>query len=86
MSRTKAENDRIDRLASEKKGGGGLVLPSLFSALMNELLDHGTATDARLAEIVARECENKTAKLEETWDGDWSFLTTDLVESLEAKG
>lgn len=86
MSRTKAENDRIDRLASEKRGGGGLVLPSLFSALMNELLDHYTATDERLAEIVARECENKTAKLEETWGGDWSFLTTDLMESLKAKG
>lgn len=85
MSRTKADNDRIDRLASEKRGGGGLVLPPLFSALMNELLDHGTATDDRMAEIVAMECESKTAKLDETWDGDWSFLTRDLMDSLSAQ-
>jgi hypothetical protein len=86
MGRTKSEDDRIDRLASEKKGGGGLVLPLLFSALMNELIDHKTATDERLMEIVAKECENKTAKLEETWNGDWAFLTRDLMESLKARG
>ena len=86
MSRTKAENDRIDRLASEKRGGGGLVLPSLFSALINELLDNGSASDERMAEVVAKECENKTAKLDETWNGDWSFLTADLMGSLNDRG
>ena len=86
MSRSRKDNERLDRLASEVKKGGGLALPLFFTAILNELLDNGPADDARLAEIVADIGVNKTKKLAETWNGSWEFLTSDLMEQLASKG
>ena len=47
------EHDRLDRLASEVRGGGGLALPDFFGALLEELLDNGPTDNARLVRIVA---------------------------------
>lgn len=83
---TKNDNARLDRLASETRGGGGLVLPSLFGAMLEELLDNEKADYAHMVSITKQVCSNKTKKLAETWSGSWEYLTNDALGQLVHKG
>jgi hypothetical protein len=85
MKLSRQDHDRLDRLASEVKKGGGLALPSFFSAILNELQDNGSTDNARLVKIVAAVGSNKTRKLAETWQGSWDLLTKDLIQQLVSK-
>ena len=86
MRRSREDNERLDRLASEVKKGGGLALPLFFRTILDELLDNGSVDDDRLAVIVADVGANKTKKLAEIWHGDWDFLTADLMNQLAYQG
>lgn len=80
-SRT-ATAGRLFRLSGGEAGeGSGLPLPSLFSALLNELLDHGPATTARMTEVTrdAMEKASKARRVAEVWKG-----FPDPVEALAA--
>lgn len=86
MGLSRDDHDRLNRLASEVKKGGGLALPFFFSAILNELLDNGPTDNGRLMAIVAERGVNKTKKLAETWGGSWEALTADLMNQLAHKG
>jgi hypothetical protein len=86
MKLSREDHARLDRLASEVRRGGGLALPSLFSALLGDLLDNGPADPERMIRITSEVCANKTMKLAETWQGSWEFLTTDALHQLASKG
>ena len=54
MSPSREENERLDKLAGSGKGsGGGLPLPDLFAAMLNELLDNPPVSSGRMAEIAS---------------------------------
>ena len=80
------EHDRLDRLASEVRRGGGLALPDFFGALLEELLDNGPTDNARLVRIVADVGANKSKKVKETWGNSYEFLTSDLMAQLACNG
>lgn len=86
MQLSRKDNERLDRLASEVKKGGGLALPLFFSTILIELLDNGPTSNDRLIDIVTKVGANKAKKLAETWRGDWEFLTADLMEQLASQG
>jgi hypothetical protein len=86
MGRSRLENERLDRLASEVRRGGGLPLPLLFGGLLEELLDNGPTGDERLVRITSEVLSGKTAKLAETWDGSWEKLADDALQQLQSEG
>src|SRR5712692_7575808 len=86
MDRSRVDNERLDRLASEVRRGGGLPLPLLFGALLEDLLDNGPASSGRLTKITSDVLAAKTAKLAETWRGSWEWLTDDAMQQLRSRG
>lgn len=85
MARSREEAKRLDRLAGSGKGwGGGLPLPLLFAAILNELLDHGPANDERLVEIASSTLEFKTNQVMSTWPSGWASFTSDVLAQMES--
>jgi hypothetical protein len=65
--------------------GGGLPLPDLFSAILNELLDHGSPSDERMIEITSSVLSFKTEQVFHTWP-TWQALTDDVLAQMESRG
>jgi ParB-like chromosome segregation protein Spo0J len=85
MPRTREENARLDRLAGSGEGwGGGLPLPLLFAAILNEILDYGSASHERLTEIASTELAFKTSQVMSVWES-WEDFTTDVLAQMEAR-
>lgn len=89
MARSRKEKERLHRLTGGDRGGG-LPLPLLFSAILEELLDWGGATTVRLNEITASTLDFKAGTVEMTWrtlDGraDFEALATDVLEQMESR-
>jgi hypothetical protein len=83
--REKGGEGRLGRLAGTGEGsGGGLPLPDLFSAILNELLDNGPADSRHLTGISASVLEYKSNNVMTTW-GSWEALTADALEQLESR-
>lgn len=86
MRRTREENARLDRLAGSGEGwGGGLPLPLLFAAILNEILDYGPASHERLTEIASTTLAFKTSQVMSTWKS-WDEFTRDVLDQMEAQG
>ena len=69
---------RLDRLAGSGQGsGGGLPLPDLFSALLNEVLDSAPVTTKRMTEIASSVLSFKEQAVFATWPS-WDALTADV--------
>lgn len=64
--------------------GGGLPLPDLFSAILNELLDHESASDERMTEITSSVLSFKTEQVFYTWP-TWQALTDDVLAQMESR-
>jgi ParB-like chromosome segregation protein Spo0J len=85
-ARSREENERLDRLAGSGKGwGGGLPLPLLLAAILNELLDNGAASTRHLTQIASSVLDFKTRQVMSTWD-TWEDFTADVLAQMEAKG
>jgi hypothetical protein len=84
-SRREHEGERLGRLAGTGKGsGGGLPLPDLFSAILNELLDNGPANSKRLTGISTSTLEYKSNNVMATW-GSWEALTDDALKQMASR-
>lgn len=84
MARTAEEKKRLGRLAGTEEGGGGLQLPSLFQAILNELQDNGSADDARVTELTEQTLGGQSARVKEAWgDGSWGALAADAMAQME---
>jgi hypothetical protein len=82
---SKAERDRLDRLAGSGEGwGGGLPLPLLFDAIFSELLDEGSASTTRLIEIAKTKLDFKEAQIMGTWP-TWDAFTQDVLDQLASR-
>lgn len=77
---------RLDRLAGSGQGsGGGLPLPDLFSALLNEVLDSGPVTTERMTEIASSVLSFKEQAVFATWPS-WEALAADVLAQMESRG
>jgi hypothetical protein len=77
---------RLERLAGGRGEGGGLVLPPLFAAILEELLDHGSADDARMVRIATTSSMNlKSNAVTKIWSS-WEAFTADVLEQMEDGG
>jgi hypothetical protein len=77
---------RLDRLAGSGQGsGGGLPLPDLFSALLNEVLDSSPVTTERMTEIASSVLNFKEQAVFATWPS-WQALTADVLAQIESRG
>ena len=77
---------RLDRLAGSGQGsGGGLPLPDLFSALLNEVLDSAPVTTERMTEIASFVLSFKEQAVFATWPS-WEALTADVLAQMESRG
>jgi hypothetical protein len=84
MGRSRTEEERLDRLAGDGERGGGLPLPLLFAAILEELLDNGSATTARLAEVAAGKLAFKAQYVMEAW-GSFDALTEAVLQQMAAR-
>jgi ParB-like chromosome segregation protein Spo0J len=85
MASSRDERVRLDRLAGRAgTGGGGLPLPLLFSAILNELLDNGSAADEMMVKISAATLEFKAQAVFATWPS-WEKFTSDVLEQMASK-
>ena len=76
---------RLDRLAGSGQGsGGGLPLPDLFSALLNEVLDSAPVTTERMTEIASSVLSFKEQAVFATWPS-WDALTADVLAQMESR-
>lgn len=76
---------RLDRLAGSGQGsGGGLPLPDLFSALLNEILDSAPVTTERMTEIASSVLSFKEQAVFATWPS-WEALTEDVLQQIESR-
>jgi hypothetical protein len=74
--------ERLNRLAGGGGGGGGLPLPHLFSVILEELLDNGGATTARITEIAQEAMRFKTETVLMTWPS-FDALAADVLAQME---
>ena len=82
---SREENERLDRLAGSGRGsGGGLPLPDLFAAMLNELLDSAPVSSERMTEIVSAVLSFKTEQVRVTWP-TWEALTADVLAQIESR-
>ena len=73
--------ERLHRLTGGDRGGG-LPLPLLFTAILEELLDRGGATTARINEITEGALDFKAATVYMTWPS-FEALAADVLEQME---
>src|SRR5215510_13145007 len=84
-SRTEKER-RLDKLAGNGQGsGGGLPLPDLFAALLNEVLDAAPVTQERMTEIASSSLSFKEQAVFATWPS-WEAFAADVVAQVESRG
>ena len=84
MSSRQDERERLGRLAGTGEGsGGGLPLPDLFSAILNEMLDNGPASTEHLTEITAITLKGKSNNVTSTW-GSWDAFADDLLKQMSS--
>lgn len=78
-------DERIARLVGNGKndasGGGGILLPDAFRAVLKHLLDHGMSSIGDLSRVVADELAFKENRVIAVW-GSWEALTQDLLDQL----
>lgn len=77
--------DRVDRLASDGKRGGGMPLPLLFGTILDELLAHGTRTVEDVKGLV-EQATRKSERLSMIYPGSsdlWGDYVRDGFEQLE---
>jgi hypothetical protein len=85
MPRSREENARLDRLAGSGEGwGGGLPLPLLFAAFLNELLDNETVSQERFTEIAADVLAFKSNQVMSVWPS-WEAFTADVLAQMASK-
>ena len=76
---------RLNRLAGSGRGsGGGLPLPALFSAMLNEVLDSAPVSTERMTEITSSALSFKQQAVFATWP-EWEALTADALAQMESK-
>jgi hypothetical protein len=78
---------RLDRLAGDGRhpdNGGGIQLPLLFAAFLDELQDNGAATTTRLADIAADRLASKTERVKMIW-GSWEALADDILRQMASR-
>lgn len=76
---------RLNRLAGSGQGsGGGLPLPGLFAAMLNEVLDAAPVTTQRMTEITASVLGFKEQAVKQTWPS-WEALAEDVLAQMEAR-
>lgn len=74
-------SERLHRLTGGDRGGG-LPLPLLFTAILEELLDQGGATTMRINEITENELAFKAETVYMTWPS-FEDLASDVLEQME---
>lgn len=73
---------RLVRLVGDgDASGGGLPLPDAFTAVLQELLDHGPATSSALTELMIDTLSFKTKRVMATWK-TWPDFTADILDQL----
>lgn len=78
--------DRLDRLAGNGGGkGGGLTLPDYFTAVVNELLDHGPRTLDVLVDVVKKKTYPKPERVKRVF-GSYEQLVRDALDQLVDRG
>ena len=85
---TTATMSRLERLTGEQgKGGGGLPLPPLFQAVLNELLDYGARDVQVLLPAVEEAVLRKSERVKAIYPEDgYVGLVTDALEQLRSRG
>jgi hypothetical protein len=78
------EGERLDRLAGSEGRGGGLPLPLLFAAILNELLDQGSADDETMTRITSDTLDFKAQAVFATWR-TWDALRSDVLEQMASR-
>lgn len=77
---------RLVRLVGDgDASGGGLPLPDAFTAVLQELLDHGPATTSLLTELMIDTLSYKTKRVMATWKS-WDDFTADILDQLADTG
>ncbi len=78
-------DERIARLVGNGKndasGGGGILLPDAFRAVLKHLLDNGMSSIGDICRVVADELAFKENRVIAVW-GSWEALTQDLLDQL----
>lgn len=78
-------NKRLNRLAGSGQGsGGGLPLPGLFAAMLNEVLDNAPVSTDRMTEIASSVLAFKQQAVFATWP-TWEALAADVLAQLESR-
>jgi hypothetical protein len=62
-------------------GGGGIPLPPVFTAVVQELLDNGLATTGRLEEVVTASVKLKEVRVVKVWRS-WERFTRAILDQL----
>jgi hypothetical protein len=76
---------RLNRLAGSGRGsGGGLPLPALFAAMLNEVLDNAPVGTGRMTKIASSVLGFKQQAVFATWP-TWEALTADVLAQLESR-
>ena len=76
---------RLNRLAGSGRGsGGGLPLPALFSAMLNEVLDSAPVSTERMTEITSSVLGFKQQAVFATWPA-WEALADDALAQMESR-
>lgn len=77
--------ERLNRLAGSGRGsGGGLPLPGLFAAMLNEVLDNAPVSDERMTEIASSALSFKEQAVFVTWPS-WEAFTADVLAQMESR-
>jgi ParB-like nuclease domain len=83
------QTDRIDRLVGNgvDESGGGLQLPSLLSAILDDLQDNGGKTTIDLVALTSKTLESKRSRVQQIYEVDdpWDNFTQDVLDQLEYK-
>lgn len=82
------DSDRLIRLAgdSKKASGGGLPLPDVFTAVIQELLDHGPQDDTVLVKVIMGKFSGLQEKRVLSIWGTWEEFTADILAQLQDSG
>ena len=76
---------RLNRLAGSGRGsGGGLPLPALFAAMLNEVLDNAPVGTERMTKIASSVLGFKQQAVFATWP-TWEALTADVLAQMESR-
>ena len=82
-----SDSERLLRLVgdSDKASGGGLPLPDVFTAVVQELLDNGPQETEHLVKIVEKSMSWKKERVFATWQ-TWYGFADDVLAQLQEAG